>query len=199
MRGLIAEGNQMAGTSPKGALRDAILISGAQKVEHYEMSAYGTVRTYAEVLGRSDVARLLSDSLAEEKAADEKLTEIAEQNVNLRAAEEIHKETAGILDQSAEWVGSKVGTAARTVRRAARAVGLRNFNDTMRDAAASTAETVTETARTVVTRGRKLGSQAARSARSMAADVMPKGKTSRRRSRSAKRSRKPAVKAGRKK
>jgi ferritin-like metal-binding protein YciE len=199
MRGLIAEGNQMAGTSPKGALRDAILISGAQKVEHYEMSAYGTVRTYAEVLGRSDVARLLSDSLAEEKAADEKLTEIAEQNVNLRAAEEIHKETAGILDQSAEWVGSKVGTAARTVRRAARAVGLRNFNDTMRDAAASTAETVTETARTVVTRGRKLGSQAARSARSMAADVMPKGKTSRRRSRSAKPSRKPAVKAGRKK
>ena len=52
MRGLLAEGNQMAGASPKGALRDAIMISGAQKVEHYEMAAYGTARTYAEVLGR---------------------------------------------------------------------------------------------------------------------------------------------------
>ena len=125
MRGLIAEGSEMMGTSPKGALRDAIMISGAQKVEHYEMAAYGTARTYAEVLGRSDVARLLADSLQEEKAADLKLTEIAEQAVNQRAADEVHKQSSGILDQSAEWVGSTVGAAARSVRRAAGAVGLR--------------------------------------------------------------------------
>jgi hypothetical protein len=180
MRGLIAEGNQMAATSPKGALRDAIMISGAQKVEHYEMAAYGTARTYAEVLGRSDVARLLDDSLQEEKAADQKLTDIAEQNVNLRAAEEVHKGSAGILDQSAEWVGSTVATAARTVRRAAGAVGLRTLDagdavNTVRDAATATAGTVAETAGAVVKRGRKLGSQAARSARSVAADILPTG------------------------
>jgi ferritin-like metal-binding protein YciE len=181
MRGLLAEGNQMAGTSPKGALRDAIMISSAQKVEHYEMAAYGTVRTYAQVLGRSDVARLLDDSLQEEKSADQKLTEIAEQTVNHRAAEEVHKQAAGMLDQSAEWVGSTMGAAARTVQRAAGAVGLRNLDagdamNNMRTAAASTAGTVAETAQAVVTRGRRLTKQAARSARSLAADVRPSDK-----------------------
>ena len=181
MRGLLAEGNQMAGTSPKGALRDAIMISGAQKVEHYEMAAYGTARTYAEVLGRSDVARLLDASLQEEKDADQKLTEIAEQTVNHRAAEEVHKQAAGILDQSAKWVGSTMGAAARTVKRAAGAVGLRNLDaaDTMNSvltASASTAGTVAETAQAVVTRGRRLTKQATRSARSMAAEVVASGK-----------------------
>ena len=104
----------MVGSSPKGALRDAIMISGAQKVEHYEMAAYGTARTYAEVLGRADVARLLDDSLQEEKAADQKLTEIAEQTVNERAAEEFHKQGAGILGQSAS------GSVRRSERRHAR-------------------------------------------------------------------------------
>jgi hypothetical protein len=148
------------------------------------MAAYGTARTYAEVLGRSDVARLLDDSLAEEKAADQKLTDIAEQSVNVRAAEEVHKGSAGILDQSAAWVGSTVGSAASTVRRAARAVGLRKFDpgeavNTMRDAAAATAESVAETAQSVVRRGRKFSNRAARSAQSLAADVLPKGATSR--------------------
>jgi ferritin-like metal-binding protein YciE len=181
MRGIIAEGNEMMGTSPKGALRDAIMISGAQKVEHYEMAAYGTARTYAEVLGRSDVARLLADSLQEEKAADLKLTEIAEQAVNQHAADEVHKQSsAGILEQSAEWVGSTVGAAARTVRRAAGAVRLSDIDpgqavNTVRDAAAATADTVAGTAEAVVKRSRQLGNRAARSARSMAADLMPKG------------------------
>jgi ferritin-like metal-binding protein YciE len=180
MRGLITEGNQMAASNPKGGLRDAIMISGAQKVEHYEMAAYGTARTYAEVLGRSDVARLLDDSLQEEKAADKRLTEIAEQNVNKRAAEEIHKRSTGILSQSAEWVGSTVGTAARTVRRAAGAVGLRDLDagqtaKTIRNAAAASADTVSETARAAMKRGRRLTNQA----RSVAADVLPKGTTKR--------------------
>ena len=145
------------------------------------MAAYGTARTYAEVLGRSDVARLLADSLQEEKAADLKLSEIAEQAVNQHAADEVHKQSsAGILDQSAEWVGSTVGAAARTVRRAAGAVGLSHIDpgqavDTVRDAAAATADTVAGTAEAVVKRSRQLGNRAARSARSMAADLMPKG------------------------
>ena len=203
MRGLIAEGNQMAATSPKGALRDAIMISGAQKVEHYEMAAYGTARTYAQVLGRSDVARLLDDSLQEEKAADQKLTDIAERNVNLRAAEEVHKGSAGILDQSAEWVGATVGSAARTVRRAAGAVGLGTLDagdavNTVRNAATATADTVAETARAVVKRGRKLGNKATRSARSVAADILPKSTLKRSRAtQGPKRARKIAGKPGR--
>jgi Domain of unknown function (DUF892) len=199
----------MAATSPKGALRDAIMISGAQKVEHYEMAAYGTARTYAEVLGRSDVARLLDDSLDEEKAADQKLTEIAEQSVNVRAAEEIHKRSGGIFTQSAEWVGSTVGTAARTVRRAAGSVGLGNVDagetvNTVLNAAAATADTVSETARTAIKRGRRLTNQAARSTRSMAAEVLATG-TKQKASRSQQHSRARRVastrprKAGRKK
>jgi ferritin-like metal-binding protein YciE len=204
MRGLIAEGSEMMGTTPKGALRDAIMISGAQKVEHYEMVAYGTARTYAEVLGRSDVARLLADSLQEEKAADLKLTEIAEQAVNQRAADEVHNQSSGILDQSAEWVGSTVGAAARSVRRAAGAVGLRSMDpgqavDTVRDAAAATADTVAGTAEAVVKRSRQLGNRAARSARSMAADLMPNGALNQaRRPRTAKRTAKASAGTGRK-
>ena len=204
MRGLIAEGNEMTGTTPKGALRDAIMISSAQKVEHYEMAAYRTVRTCAEVLGRSDVARLLDDSLDEEKAADQKLTEIAEQSVNVRAAEEIHKQSAGILTQSAEWVGSTVGTAARTVRRAAGSVGLGNVDadeaiNTVRNAAAATADIVSGTARTAIKRGRRLTNQA----RSAAADVLPAGRSKQSHGARTTRPRKAAAgrprKAGRKK
>ena len=195
MRGLLAEGNQMVGSSPKGALRDAIMISGAQKVEHYEMAAYGTARTYAEVLGRADVARLLDDSLQEEKAADQKLTEIAGEAVNERAAEEFHKQGAGILDQSARWVGSTVGAAARTVQCAAGAVGLREVDvSTMRDAASATADTVTETAQAVVKRGRRLTKQATRSARALAADVLPSQKPTRARRASKARGSKPGRK-----
>jgi ferritin-like metal-binding protein YciE len=204
MRGLIAESNQMAGSSPKGALRDAIMISGAQKVEHYEMAAYGTARTYAEVLGRSDLARLLDDSLQEEKAADQKLTEIAEQGVNVRAAEEFHKKSAGVLNQSAEWVGSTVGAAARTVRRAADVVGLRDLDagdaiNTVRNAASATADTLSETAKTVAKRGSRLTNQAARSARSFAADVLPKATIKRNPGRRAQSSRTRKPQGGRKK
>jgi ferritin-like metal-binding protein YciE len=208
MRGLISEGNQMMGSTPKGALRDAMIISGAQKVEHYEMAAYGTARTYAEVLGRSDVARLLDDTLGEEKAADLTLSEIAEKTVNHRAAEEWHQQSAGFLNQSAEWMGQTVGAAARTVRRAAGAVGLSKLDpeqaiETVREAAASTSDTLTETAGSVIRQGRRLSNQAVRSARSMAADVIPQGTDRKRRNagRTGGRTRKAArsSRAGRKK
>ena len=183
MRGLISEGNSMVGGTPKGALRDAILISGAQKVEHYEMAAYGTARTYAEVLGRGDVARLLDDTLQEEKTADLKLTEMAEGSVNDRAAEEWHKQAAGIINQSAEWMGQTVGAAARTVRRAAGAVGLGKVNpaqavESLRDTATATTTTVVDTAQAAVRQGRRLSKRAARTARSVAADIMPAGSRS---------------------
>ena len=71
----------------KGNVRDAALISAAQRVEHYEMAAYGCVREYANLLGQKDAARLLEKTLEEEKAADEKLGAIARQ-VNSEALRE---------------------------------------------------------------------------------------------------------------
>jgi ferritin-like metal-binding protein YciE len=124
MHGLIREGNAVVNSTPEGALRDAVMITSAQKVEHYEMAAYGTARTYATVLGEPEVATLLEDALAEEKSADAKLTEIAEGRVNEKAAEEWHQVAAGFLEQSATIAGKAVGIGARTVKRAADAVGL---------------------------------------------------------------------------
>jgi ferritin-like metal-binding protein YciE len=114
MEGLLEEGQEVLGSSDPGALLDAMLITAAQKVEHYEIATYGTLRTYAEVLGENGVARLMAQTLKEEKAADKKLTQIAEGQVNRRAAKEWH-EKAGMLQRGAEWVGSAVGTVARTV------------------------------------------------------------------------------------
>ena len=62
--------------TPAGSLRDAVMITGAQKVEHYEMASYGTVRTYARVLRERTVARLLEQTLKEEKLADRNLTKM---------------------------------------------------------------------------------------------------------------------------
>lgn len=118
MQGLIREGGSVVNSTPEGALRDAVMITSAQKVEHYEMASYGTARTYATVLGEPAVATLLEDTLQEEKAADAKLTEIAESKVNGKAAEEWHTEAAGLLEQTATLAGKAIGVTARTVRRA---------------------------------------------------------------------------------
>lgn len=84
MKGVIDEGNSMLKDAEQGSVRDAALISAAQRVEHYEMAAYGTVRTYAQQLGQSQCAKLLEETLEEEKAADHKLTSIASK-VNVQA------------------------------------------------------------------------------------------------------------------
>ena len=84
MKGVIEEGSSMLSETDEGDVRDAALISAAQRVEHYEMAAYGTVRSYAELLGQSEIAELLEETLEEEKAADQKLTSISEE-VNARA------------------------------------------------------------------------------------------------------------------
>ena len=79
MQGLIEEGQEVMEEAAKGDVRDAALISAAQRVEHYEIAAYGTVRTYANLLGRKDAAKLLEQTLEEEKETDERLNELAEQ------------------------------------------------------------------------------------------------------------------------
>jgi len=78
MQGLLREGEKMIAEIEKSPVLDAGLISAAQKVEHYEISAYGTVRTMAEMLGQDEAAELLEETLEEEKETDENLTEIAE-------------------------------------------------------------------------------------------------------------------------
>ncbi len=108
MKGLLEEGQELMDGADGGALRDAMMITAAQKVEHYEIATYGTARTYAQVLGEKGVARLLAQTLKDEKAADRKLTRIAEAAVNRRAAEEWH-EAVGVLEQGAKWIGSAVG------------------------------------------------------------------------------------------
>jgi ferritin-like metal-binding protein YciE len=88
MRGIIEEGDEHVKEEyDDDALRDAVIIGSAQRVEHYEIAAYGTAIAHARLLGREEIATLLEESLAEEKAADRKLTTIAEGAVNLVAAE----------------------------------------------------------------------------------------------------------------
>jgi len=86
MEGLIEEGEEVIGLSAENEVKDAGLIAAAQKVEHYEISAYGTLCAWAKQLGLSSVANTLSQTLDEEKRTDEKLTRLAEQMVNLQAA-----------------------------------------------------------------------------------------------------------------
>ena len=86
MEGLIEEGKEIIDADGEPEVRDAALIAAAQKVEHYEIASYGTVRTYAEQLGFEDAANLLQQTLEEESETNEKLTDLAESVVNVEAA-----------------------------------------------------------------------------------------------------------------
>ncbi|TCT01568.1 ferritin-like domain-containing protein [Aquabacter spiritensis] len=85
--GIIDEAEEIAGEIADKEVLDAALAAAAQAVEHYEMTRYGTLVAWAKRLGRADCARVLEKTLAEEKAADQKLTSIAEGKLNIRAAE----------------------------------------------------------------------------------------------------------------
>jgi ferritin-like metal-binding protein YciE len=84
--GIIEEAEEVAGEVEDETVLDAALIAAAQAVEHYEMARYGTLIAWANHLGRRDCAALLQETLDEEKAADKKLTAVAETKVNRRAA-----------------------------------------------------------------------------------------------------------------
>jgi ferritin-like metal-binding protein YciE len=86
MKGLIKEGNEAISASGDARVKDAALIAAAQRVEHYEIAAYGTLRTLAQTVGQNDVAQILQKTLDEEGATDKKLTRIAEASVNPKAA-----------------------------------------------------------------------------------------------------------------
>ena len=113
MKGLLEEGGEVIESQDKGPLRDLALIAGCQKVEHYEVSAYGTVRTLAERLEMQDAVQLLQETEDEEAAADEKLTEIAtaiygsEGSEGESAEEEAEPAEAGSVRRPASGTHSK--------------------------------------------------------------------------------------------
>ncbi|GAA4468882.1 hypothetical protein GCM10023093_27380 [Nemorincola caseinilytica] len=110
MEGLIKEAEEIMEECDAGAMCDAGIISAGQKVEHYEIATYGTLRQFAATLGLADVASILEKTLAEEKAADETLTTVATTAVNVKAAseeendeEDNEKDTdPGEIDEDAE-------------------------------------------------------------------------------------------------
>jgi ferritin-like metal-binding protein YciE len=87
MQGIIEEGKEVMSEDIEDDVLDAALIAAAQKVEHYEMATYGTLRAWAQTLGNQQAAKLLQQTLEEEEATDKKLTQLAEQLVNAEAVE----------------------------------------------------------------------------------------------------------------
>ncbi|HTP67446.1 MAG TPA: ferritin-like domain-containing protein [Dongiaceae bacterium] len=102
MIGILQEGDEMLEEDFDGSVKDAALISAAQRVEHYEIAAYGCVRTWAKELGEEEAAELLEKTLTEEKETDEKLTELAE-TVNQEAV----SESSGSEEEEEEKTVSK--------------------------------------------------------------------------------------------
>jgi ferritin-like metal-binding protein YciE len=100
MQGLLKEGEKIIAEIPKSPVLDAAMIGAAQKVEHYEISGYGTARTMAEMLGQQDAAELLEETLDEEKATDETLTEIAESIMSGEDSDEEEEEEEEIEEEA---------------------------------------------------------------------------------------------------
>jgi ferritin-like metal-binding protein YciE len=99
MEGLIAEGEElMAEEGMAPAVKDAGLIAAAQKVEHYEIASYGTLRTFADMMGHKQASQVIQGILDEEGRADKLLTQIAEKNVNMKAEDMGHE--VGQMPQS---------------------------------------------------------------------------------------------------
>jgi ferritin-like metal-binding protein YciE len=86
MEGLVKEARKVIESSEKGIIRDAFIIGAVQKVEHYEMATYGTLKSMATLIGEYEISSLLGETLEEEKEADLNLTEVAENMVNIEAS-----------------------------------------------------------------------------------------------------------------
>ena len=114
MEGLIEEGQELIKEKPEPEVLDAGLISKAQHVEHYEIAGYGTVRTYAQLLGHDRQAQLLQQTLDEEGEADKLLTQLAENSINLEAA------TAEGDEEEEETTRSSRGSSKRGEREVSR-------------------------------------------------------------------------------
>lgn len=111
MKGIIEEGEETIAEDATELLKDAALVGAAQRVEHYEMAAYGTARTFAERLGHQEAADLLQETLDEEKEADQKLTEISE-----RLLEGLAESDSESEESSGRKSSGKTAAATRTSR-----------------------------------------------------------------------------------
>jgi ferritin-like metal-binding protein YciE len=107
--GIIDEGKAIMEEDFDDATMDACLIAAGQRAEHYEMAAYGTLIAWARGMGHTDAERLLQETLDEEKAADEKLTSIAEGGINQEAADAAHPSEE---DEGEEEISTRTGRGA---------------------------------------------------------------------------------------
>ncbi len=127
MRGIIEEGDEHVGEDYEDDdLRDAVIIGAAQRVEHYEIAAYGTAIAHARLLGQDEVVDLLVTSMNEEKAADEKLTEIAEGVVNLNAASDEDVEPMGRTRGLGAMMGRRKSSSQQRSMASSRGMGSRS-------------------------------------------------------------------------
>jgi ferritin-like metal-binding protein YciE len=118
MAGIIEEGNDTLKEDADGAVMDAALIAAAQRAEHYEIGAYGTCIEWARLMGHNEVVALLEQTLNEEKAADKKLTMLAESEINQAAlAEGGHEEGENMDEETGSMRSGSRGTASAGVRR----------------------------------------------------------------------------------
>jgi len=114
MAGIIEEGKANLGERFDEATMDAVLIAAGQRAEHYEMAAYGTLVAWARGMGHTAAEKLLQETLDEEKAADEKLTQIAESGVNEEAASAAHSDEE---DEEEEAPAGRGGSATAVAKR----------------------------------------------------------------------------------
>ncbi|HEY6181761.1 MAG TPA: ferritin-like domain-containing protein [Terriglobales bacterium] len=116
MEGLVEEGSEMIDEDFEGSVKDAGLIGAAQRVEHYEIAGYGTVKAFAETLGENEHVELLEQTLQEEKDTDEKLTQLAEQ-INSQATSEA--EESEEQDEARQQSPKRTSTSSKSKRRVA--------------------------------------------------------------------------------
>ena len=110
MAGIVEEGSEKLQEDLEGSVLDAVLISSAQKVEHYEIGAYGTAIAWAEALGLGEVCDVLNETLEEEKAADEKLSALAESGINQAATAGESEEGEEMEEEDDEEEATRAGS-----------------------------------------------------------------------------------------
>ncbi len=133
MAGILEEGSETLEKDAEDSVMDAMIIAGSQRVEHYEITAYGTAIAWAEALGLTEVAQVLGETLAEEKAADKKLSAIAESGINEAATageseddmDEEDEERASKTSAKSEPAGASARSASAGSPKTARPRGRR--------------------------------------------------------------------------
>jgi ferritin-like metal-binding protein YciE len=113
MAGIVEEGSEKLQEDIEGSVLDAVLIASAQKVEHYEIGAYGTAIAWAEALGLNDVVQVLNETLEEEKAADEKLSALAESGINQAATQGESEEESEDMEDEDEQTTTRTTSSSR--------------------------------------------------------------------------------------